>query len=151
VRSLPADAVIAGSPRAVDPIPVVAHRRVLVSYETAIPLYSDYYGEVKARIGRLLDGYYATSMGEVGRFCRDDGLAALLVDLEDFTQAGLEKGTGFGEPFDTRWRASLAPGRAFALPAFAERHAVASEGSLRLVACSDVTREMGSAGAPASP
>jgi len=60
-RQTPKDTLFAGLPSQMDPIPLLARRSVLASYETALPQYMGYYDLVLARMQDELRLLYATT------------------------------------------------------------------------------------------
>lgn len=66
LRGLPAPVLVAGMPGgAIENIPVLAHREVLVDYEHALPLYTKYYAEVRRRTEDVLRLLYAHDVASV--------------------------------------------------------------------------------------
>jgi hypothetical protein len=58
------DAVIAGHPTHVDPVPLFAKRKVFVSSEVAHPFYPKYYAEMERRLEISLKAHYAKTIKE---------------------------------------------------------------------------------------
>jgi hypothetical protein len=77
--------LIAGWPRgAVEYIPVVAHKEVLIDYEHAHPLYLNYYDEVRNRLMDVVKLTYATNITEAIAIRDRYGLTHLLVENTNF-------------------------------------------------------------------
>jgi len=91
VSTLPKDALFAGSPCAIDNIPLFSGRRTLFNCEDfAAPWI----------IQEALYAYYAVDWTTVGHFCRQYEVDYLVVDSRTYTAEFLEAGQIFFEPYN---------------------------------------------------
>lgn len=61
----PQNALIAGDPQFLDPLPLLSARRAYATLETAHPFYNRYYAVIKPRFDRALRATYAESLTEL--------------------------------------------------------------------------------------
>ena len=128
---LPTDALIAGTPRALDNIQLFSRRQVLFSREGFIQ---------DAEIVRdALSAYYAEDIETVSRFCRDYEIDYLVVDLGTYSEAYLAKGQIIWEPYNGELLASIAGREVFALTEVPDEIKDFQSGDLYVVACEDLS------------
>jgi hypothetical protein len=79
VAHLPPDALLAGWPPVVDPVPYLTGRRVLLSRETALPYHRAFTLELRRRTEALARAYFATSPGPLQALRDEFGVTHLVV------------------------------------------------------------------------
>ncbi len=84
LRTLPKDALIAGWPSDLDSVPYVAKRKVLISYELHQAFHRDFTEQLRHRMARLIDAYFATELGPLQRLRDELGVTHLLVSPRYF-------------------------------------------------------------------
>ena len=99
VEQLPKDALLAGPPAEMDNIPLFSRRKVFVSDEANQPLYDRYYREVRRRLLRTFDAYYARDLKVVEDFRNETGVDYMLVRKEDFTHR-FNRSRYYSEPYN---------------------------------------------------
>lgn len=92
VETLPKDTLLAGTPCALDNIPLFAKRQILFSCEKI--------GRDPTLIREALDAYYADNAQAVVDFCRAYGVEYMVVDYRAYTEEYLEAGWVFFEPYN---------------------------------------------------
>ncbi|MFW5942922.1 MAG: hypothetical protein ACOCXI_14065, partial [Chloroflexota bacterium] len=105
LQTLPHDAVIAGSPCALDDVQFYSHRRVL---------YSCWRFEDE-RVTAGLEAYYADEGQQVISFCEQHDVDYLVLDEETLDPAVIESKTYFYEPYATALQPGLQERTTFAL------------------------------------
>ena len=90
VSTLPKDILIAGDPKVMSNVPLVAERSVLFSSEIS------YVGE--ERVKGFFDAYYAESRQKALAFCEKYDVDYLVVNREHFSEQYLERGLFFYAP-----------------------------------------------------
>ncbi|HEU5321378.1 MAG TPA: hypothetical protein VFX28_11270, partial [Methylomirabilota bacterium] len=80
LRTLPADALVAGRSETLAAVPLLDRRRILEDWEFALPYFRGYYHEVVRRTNARESAWRTGSREALGRFCRDFGVTHLLVD-----------------------------------------------------------------------
>jgi hypothetical protein len=78
VATLPADVLVAGSPRVLDGVPLYSKRRAFANYECSHPLYRAYHDEMQRRHREVLHALYATRVEELERFASTTGVTHLV-------------------------------------------------------------------------
>ncbi len=99
VEQLPKDVLLAGPPGEMDNIPLFARRKVFVSDEANQPLYDRYYREIRGRLLRTFDAYYARDLKVVEDFRNEAGVGYMLVRKEDFTHR-FNRSRYYSEPYN---------------------------------------------------
>ncbi len=84
VKSLPADVVVAGALSEIDPIPLLSQRVVYISFETAHPLFTNYYAEVKRRLLILAALYFAVDEAGARAATQGERITHLVVDTAHY-------------------------------------------------------------------
>jgi hypothetical protein len=85
VEQIPKDALIAGHPDLMDPIPALAGRRAFATYELAHPWSKGFWQKMQPRFQDLFAAYYAPNPEMVWAFARKYGIDFLIVDQRHFT------------------------------------------------------------------
>jgi hypothetical protein len=80
----PKDALIAGHPNLMDPVPTFARRRAFATCELAQPWSRGYWQQLRPRLDDLFRAYYAADPREVLAFCRKYQISFLVVDDRHF-------------------------------------------------------------------
>lgn len=101
LKSLPRDTLLAAHPYLADNIPTFAQRKVLVNSELSHPWFDTYWHTLKIRTTDFFTAYYATDGQSIREFCEKYGIEYLVVDKRHFTEAYLEEGKMYFEPFNT--------------------------------------------------
>jgi hypothetical protein len=99
VERLPKDALLAGPPAEMDNIPLFSRRKVYASDEANQPLYDRYYREIRGRLLRTFDAYYARDLRVVRDFRNKTGVDYMLVRKEDFTYR-FDRARYYSEPYN---------------------------------------------------
>jgi hypothetical protein len=85
IARLPPSSLIAGWPDdAVDDIPYLTGRRILVGFEIHQALHKSYADEMRRRVQALIDAYFAENPAPLRRLKADFGVTHLLVDREHY-------------------------------------------------------------------
>ncbi len=87
-RALPAEGLIAASPRTADGIALFTGRHVLINYQMALPYLPTYWQSVEERLDDLFAAYYATDLAPLATLHRRHGVDTLIVDRTDFEPTG---------------------------------------------------------------
>ncbi len=94
---LPPDAVIAGWPgEAIENVPYLSRRSILIGYETHQAFHRGYLDEMRRRMTALIDAYFAADLAPLRRLRQEFGVTHLLVDREHY--AG--RPPSYFKPFD---------------------------------------------------
>jgi hypothetical protein len=107
VETLPKDTLLAGTPRALDNVPLFAKRQILFSHEQP--------GGGTDLIRRALNAYYAKDEQEVLDFCQAYGVDYLVIDLEAYSEGYMAKRGVFWEPYNRELLSRIADRKAFTL------------------------------------
>jgi hypothetical protein len=94
-ENTPKDALIAGHPTIVDPVPLVAQRRVYISTEMAHPFYQGYYNQIKDRIPLSLRAHYAKSLVELYDLVAPIGIDYFVFERAQFYPEKLDSASYF--------------------------------------------------------
>jgi uncharacterized SAM-binding protein YcdF (DUF218 family) len=86
----PKDILIASLTPIADNIPSFSQRSVLVSRETAIPLYPEYYQVIKQRITDLIQAQYSPNLEDAKKFVQKYDVDFWLINQAGFSQGYLE-------------------------------------------------------------
>lgn len=81
VSSLPQDAVIAGPPRIMNSVPLLARHRALVTSEHFLPLFPKYYREINNRLEATIRALFAEDSRPLSVLAESHGVTHLVVDL----------------------------------------------------------------------
>lgn len=95
----PEDALIAGHPTLVDPVPLFAERRVFISTELAHPFYRGYYNLIKDRVELSLRAHYAKSLEELYDMVAPQGIDYFVFHRALFYPEALASASYF-RPYD---------------------------------------------------
>lgn len=88
VKALPRG-VIAGDPNELDNVVITTGQDAYFTFETAHPLYDNYYREISRRIRAFHEAYFATGIEAVAAFARDEKVDYLLVNRSHFAPGGV--------------------------------------------------------------
>ena len=91
LRSQPPDVLVAGAGGDTASVPSLAGRRILASYEHALPFHPSYYRELRPRIEDLIGAYYAPSLRGVIDFAEHYEVDIFLVNRLAFTERGFNQ------------------------------------------------------------
>jgi hypothetical protein len=91
LRSQPPDVLVAGAGGDTASVPSLAGRRILASYEHALPFHPSYYRELRPRIEDLIGAYYAPSLRGVIDFADHYEVDIFLVNRLAFTERGFNQ------------------------------------------------------------
>lgn len=98
-RHTPAQALIAGHPTVVDPVPLFSQRKIYASSETWHPFYSGYNVEMKRRLSIALRAHYAKSLGEFFELAKSEHFDYFVFDRSLFYPQALQK-AGYFQPLN---------------------------------------------------
>lgn len=127
--TLPADAFIAGWPNWMSPVPYVAGRSVLLSYETHLPYHRGYADEMRRRMRDLTAAYFATNAAPLAALRERYGTTHLVVEA-----AHLERQPPrHFAPFDGETRQAFAAGQAGGFETLRRRATAAYDDGARFV------------------
>jgi len=99
VEQLPKDALLAGPPGEMDNIPLFSRRKVFASDEANQPLYDRYYREIRRRLLRSFDAYYARDLKVIQDFRKETGVDYMLVRKEHFGHR-FNTSRNYSEPYN---------------------------------------------------
>lgn len=109
IAALPADALVAGWPAgAVDSVPYLARRRVLLAFETHQAFHRGYADEMRRRASALFAAYFAATWGPVAHLRDAFGVTHLLVDVAHLSGPSPPR---YFAPFDDAIAAAWTEGR----------------------------------------
>ncbi len=100
LATLSRDSLIAGHPKEMDEIPLLCKRKVLVQRELSLPYYRKYYSEISCRTRDFFRLYYSSDKNEAKAICDFYGIDYIVIDKEHFSNAYLEGGFFYHEPFN---------------------------------------------------
>jgi len=100
VSTLPREALIAGHPELMNPLPLFSQRRVLVTSELSHPYMDNYYGKIKERTLRFFQAYYSPSCQEILDFAHEFGVDYLVVYRAHFSPGYLREGNFYFQPYN---------------------------------------------------
>jgi hypothetical protein len=106
IRALPPRSRIAGDPVELDSVILATGQDAYFTFETAQPLYNNYYREISRRIRAFHPAYFATDPKILAAFLRDERIDYLLVNRSHFGPDGIAAYRLF-EPYDTEVRAAF--------------------------------------------
>ncbi len=104
VETLPAGVLIAGHPKYMDDVPILARRSVLCNYKLAHPWYSTYYEEVRRRTEATFEAIYATDATAINRLAEEWGVTHLVVVRRHLDPRRLRAGPIYVKPYEKRIR-----------------------------------------------
>jgi len=85
IASLPPSSLIAGWPDdAIDDVPYLTGRRILLGYETHQAFHRSYAEEMRRRMEALIDAYFSNDTGALLRLKIDFGVTHLLIDRRHY-------------------------------------------------------------------
>jgi hypothetical protein len=116
LSTLPEDALIAGHPELMNPVPLFSRRRVLVTSELSYPYMDKYYAKIKERTLRFFEAYYSASGQEILDFGRKFGVTHLVVNRSHFSAEYLRAGNFYFQPFNDYVQRLVRGRRQFFLP-----------------------------------
>jgi hypothetical protein len=130
LETLPKDALIAGTPCALDSIPLFAKRQVMFSCEA--------YGDDSKLIREALAAYYAADWSIVANFCRSHQVNYLVLDLKTYSKEYLTTERVFFEPYKQELLAHLAGRESFVLAQTPDDIKLFQAGSFFAVSCDKI-------------
>jgi len=102
------DAVVAGDPRFVNPVPLFSLRRVYASNETTHPFYDQYYAWIKRRVEISLRAHYARSLEDFLKVVEGEKIDYFIFERKRFYPEELKKATYFA-PLDVLMKELTTP------------------------------------------
>jgi hypothetical protein len=129
LETLPKDVLLAGSPCALDNVPLFAKRQILFSCEQT--------GKDDL-MRQALKAYYAEDGRAVVDFCQRYRIDHLVVDLETYSKEYLARDKLFFEPYNRELLAHIAGRDTFALAQVPDDVKAFQWGDLFVVPCEDV-------------
>lgn len=127
--TLPKDVLLAGTPCTLDSVPLFAQRQVLFSCESI--------SRDSELMRRALDVYYAEDPERIVAFCRAYGVDHLVIDAETYTQAYLDEGEIFFEPYNQEVLPLVRSRETFVLAQVPDEAKVFQSGELFVVPCAE--------------
>ena len=128
VRSLPADALLAGDPCTLDGVPLFAQRKILFSCEAP-------HMATAGTITASLRAYYSAESSDVWQFCEEHGVDFMIVNETSFNSTKIRNKGYFFEPFTSTVEPDIDPYGSFALRQGAAEKGIFTRGPLAVVAC----------------
>jgi hypothetical protein len=98
-RTTPKDALVAGDPTIMNPVPLFAKRKAYISTETAHPFYDKYYQESKRRMELSIRAHYASSLREFLSIVEPERISYFIFRRRQFYPKALAK-SRYPAPFD---------------------------------------------------
>jgi hypothetical protein len=127
LATLPEDSLIAGTPCALDSVPLFAQRQILFSCERAV--------NDPELIHEALNVYYADNTQVVVDFCQARVVDYLAVDLQVYTEEYLANGRIFFEPYNHELLPRIAGRDTFALAHVPDQLKIFQSENLFVVPC----------------
>jgi hypothetical protein len=127
LTTLPKDTLLAGTPCALDNVPLFAKRQILFSCEKLV--------NDPPRVRQSLLAYYSSDAEDVAAFCRQFGVDYLVVDEAAYAPEYLDRGRLFFEPYNDELVSAVAGRESFALAEVPEEDRLFQAESLYVVAC----------------
>ena len=130
LRTLPKDVQLAGTPCALDSVPLLARRQVLFNCESI--------SRDKELMRRALDAYYAEDPERIVDFCHDYGVDYLVIDSETYTQGYIDRGEIFFEPYNEELLPRIRSRETFVLAHVRDEAKIFQADGLFVVPCTEV-------------
>lgn len=99
ISRLPSHSMIAGDPRELDNVLLTTGQNAYFTFETAHPLYDNYYREISRRIRAFHEAYFATTPDILLSFVKAERIDYLLINRAHFAANGVHNYSLF-EPYD---------------------------------------------------
>lgn len=126
LQALPKDALIAGTPCALDSVPLFARRQALFSCE---------FGKTEAIIPEALQAYYADNRQEVSEFCWKHNVDYFVVDREAYEPRFLSQGQIYFEPYNQEVLSQISGQDKFILAELPDRKKIFQAENFFVVPC----------------
>ncbi|MBN1991846.1 MAG: hypothetical protein JW953_04030 [Anaerolineae bacterium] len=126
LETLPKDVLIAGTPYALDSVPLFAKRKILFSCEQS--------GEATI-VREALAAYYTANPQTLVDFCHTRQVDYLVIDRKTYAKAYLQQGQIFYEPYNQALMARISSQDTFILAAIPENDKLFQTENLFIVAC----------------
>jgi len=127
LETLPKDVLLAGTPHALDNVPLFAKRQVLFN--------RDLVSQDASLVREALNAYYTDDAQVVIDFCQAHGVDYLVVDLQVYSEEYLATEKIFFEPYNQELRPQLVDQDTFVLAQVSDDSKVFQSGSLFVVPC----------------
>jgi hypothetical protein len=127
LETLPKDVLLAGTPCALDNVPLFAKRQILFSCEQLSP--------DEDLMREALDAYYAEQPRVILDFCQTYGVDYLVINRLAYTQAYLDRGWIFFEPYNQELLPRVKARDSFALAQVPDEAKVFESDGLFVVPC----------------
>lgn len=85
--TLPGNTVLAGYPQALNTVPLLAHRRVLLNYETMLPYHRKYVDQTREWMRAILAATYATNAAPLVTLREKHGVTHLVVSTSQYASS----------------------------------------------------------------
>lgn len=128
LETLPKDVLLAGTPRALDNVPLLSGRQILFSREQI--------AHDDALTRTALEAYYSDDPQTVLDFCDSYGVDFLVVHREAYSDAYIEEGKIFYAPYNDPLLDYIADQDGFVLEEAAETANIFESGPYRVIPCS---------------
>jgi hypothetical protein len=133
LRTLPKDILLAGTPCALDGVPLFAKRQILFSCETMV--------KNEKLMREALKVYYAEDTQRIIDFCQAHGVDYLVIDFQTYTEEYLDAGWAFFEPYNQELLPIVRSRDTFALAQVPDEAKVFQSEEVFVVPCSRVALE----------
>jgi hypothetical protein len=127
LETLPKDVMLAGTPCALDNVPLFAKRQILFSCEQV--------SRDREMMRKALDAYYAEDAEPVFQFCEEYQVAYLVANSWTYTEEYLDKGWIFFEPYNEELLPRVTARDSFVLANVLDRVKVFQVGDLFVLPC----------------
>ncbi|MCB9098300.1 MAG: hypothetical protein H6632_02085 [Anaerolineales bacterium] len=132
LSTLPTDAVIAGTPCAINSVELFARRSVLFSCEQS-------HGDSRA-IRTALMAYYAADTQTIGQFCAEYGVNYLVIDRQSYSPEYLAQNDIYFEPYNHELLSVIARQDRFILADLPDEIKLFQNGPIYVVECAQLNK-----------
>lgn len=139
LAALPPDALIAGHPELMNPVPLFSRRRVLVTSELSHPYMDNYYQKIKKRTLKFFDAYYSPSGQEILDFAHEFGVDYLVVSQFHFSPEYLAARNFYFQPYNDYVQELTKGRKEFFLPATPEEMVLFEEDDIFVIKADEAT------------
>jgi hypothetical protein len=130
LETLPKDALLAGTPCALDDVSLFAKRQILFSCEHIRP--------DEPLMREALKMYYTDNPQEIANFCRKHSVNYLVIDQHTYSDEFLEQGEIFFEPFNQEVLSDIAGQKSFTLAQVPNDLKIFQSGDYFVVPCDQI-------------
>jgi hypothetical protein len=131
LETLPKDTLIAGTPCALDSIPLFARRQVLFSCE---------HGGQAAVVSKALQAYYTDDRQVIVDFCHTHHIDYLVIDLKTYSRQFLDQEQVYSEPYNRELLTHIAGQDTFVLAEIPDEIKAFQTGNTFVVPCDELDK-----------